>query len=66
MIAGDVNGDGYFNDRAFVFDPARTADTALASGDAIAARDRRAGGAGAVLRSSCNSSRRAPPVRRRG
>jgi hypothetical protein len=31
MIAGDVNGDGYFNDRAFVFDPARTADTALAS-----------------------------------
>src|SRR5262249_5410718 len=32
MIAGDVNGDGYLNDRAFVFDPARTADTALASG----------------------------------
>ncbi|MEO7082970.1 MAG: carboxypeptidase-like regulatory domain-containing protein [Gemmatimonadaceae bacterium] len=31
MIAGDVNGDGYFNDRAFIFDPARTADTALAS-----------------------------------
>ena len=30
MIAGDVNGDGYFNDRAFVFDPSRTADTALA------------------------------------
>jgi hypothetical protein len=22
MISGDVNGDGYFNDRAFVFDPA--------------------------------------------
>lgn len=32
MIAGDINGDGYLNDRAFVFDPARTADTALASG----------------------------------
>jgi hypothetical protein len=30
MIAGDVNGDGYFNDRAFVFDPSRTTDTALA------------------------------------
>ncbi len=30
-IAGDVNGDGYSNDRAFVFDPAHTADTALAS-----------------------------------
>jgi len=32
MIAGDINGDGYLNDRAFVFDPARTADPALASG----------------------------------
>lgn len=32
MIAGDVNGDGYWNDRAFVFDPARTTDTALAAG----------------------------------
>jgi hypothetical protein len=31
MVAGDVNGDGYFNDRAFVFDPSRTADTALAT-----------------------------------
>src|SRR5207248_274741 len=30
MVAGDVNGDGYFNDRAFIFDPSRTADTALA------------------------------------
>ncbi len=28
MIAGDVNGDGYLNDRAFVFDPARTATPA--------------------------------------
>ena len=32
QIAGDVNGDGYANDRAFVFDPARTADPALAAG----------------------------------
>ena len=30
-VAGDVNGDGYANDRAFIFDPARSADTALAS-----------------------------------
>jgi len=32
IISGDMNGDGYANDRAFIFDPARTADTALASG----------------------------------
>lgn len=31
MIGGDVNGDGYLNDRAFVFDPRTTTDTALAS-----------------------------------
>ncbi len=31
MIAGDVNGDGYSNDRAFVFDPANAADPSLAS-----------------------------------
>jgi hypothetical protein len=31
-IGGDVNGDGYSNDRAFVFDPAQTADRALADG----------------------------------
>ena len=30
-IAGDVNGDGYSNDRAFIFDPAHTADSALAA-----------------------------------
>lgn len=29
-IAGDINGDGYANDRAFVFDPDATADPALA------------------------------------
>lgn len=31
-ISGDVNGDGYSNDRAFVFNPAATTDAALASG----------------------------------
>jgi hypothetical protein len=31
MIAGDVNGDGYANDRAFIFSPTVT-DTAIASG----------------------------------
>src|SRR3954465_5921855 len=31
VVAGDVNGDGYANDRAFVYDPAKTADPALAS-----------------------------------
>jgi len=31
MIAGDVNGDGYLNDRAFVFSPSASGDTALAS-----------------------------------
>jgi hypothetical protein len=31
MVIGDVNGDGYSNDRAFIFDPANTADAALAS-----------------------------------
>ena len=30
-IAGDVNGDGYSNDRAFIYDPATTADPALAT-----------------------------------
>jgi len=31
-IAGDVNGDGYSNDRAFIFNPGGTADAALAAG----------------------------------
>ncbi len=31
MIAGDINGDGYFNDRAFVFDPATAGDPAVAA-----------------------------------
>jgi hypothetical protein len=32
MVAGDINGDGYSNDRAFVFSPSVTADTAIANG----------------------------------
>src|SRR6185312_11601540 len=32
MVRTDVNGDGIANDRAFVFDPARTTDLTLASG----------------------------------
>jgi len=31
-VSGDVNGDGVYNDLAFVFDPAHTADTAVANG----------------------------------
>jgi hypothetical protein len=31
LVAGDINGDGFANDRAFVFDPAR-ADTGIARG----------------------------------
>jgi hypothetical protein len=30
-VAGDINGDGYSNDRAFIFDPSATADPALAA-----------------------------------
>ena len=32
LVGGDVNGDGSFNDRAYLFNPATTADTALANG----------------------------------
>jgi hypothetical protein len=32
MVAGDINGDGYANDRAFLFAPAATGDTAIAAG----------------------------------
>src|SRR5262249_48011964 len=32
MVAGDVNGDGYGNDRAFIYDPNAVPDSALASG----------------------------------
>jgi hypothetical protein len=31
MIAGDVNGDGFQNDRAFIFDPHNTSDPTLSS-----------------------------------
>jgi hypothetical protein len=31
LVAGDINGDGYFNDRAFIYNPATTADPALAA-----------------------------------
>ncbi len=31
VVAGDVNGDGYSNDRAFVFDPATATDPAVAT-----------------------------------
>jgi hypothetical protein len=32
LVASDINADGSRNDRAFIFDPALTTDTALASG----------------------------------
>jgi hypothetical protein len=32
MVGGDINGDGSSNDRAFIFDPKTTTDTALANG----------------------------------
>lgn len=32
MVSGDVNGDGYNNDRAFIYNPTATPDTALAAG----------------------------------
>jgi hypothetical protein len=31
LVQGDVNGDGYANDRAFIYDPAHMADPALAA-----------------------------------
>jgi len=31
-VRGDINGDGIQNDRAFVFDPAKTSDSTLAAG----------------------------------
>ena len=32
MVAGDINGDGYANDRAFVFSPLSASDPTVASG----------------------------------
>jgi hypothetical protein len=31
MVSGDVNGDGYNNDRAFIYDPSKAADPTLAA-----------------------------------
>lgn len=31
LVAGDVNGDGFVNDRAYVFDPAYSADSSVAN-----------------------------------
>ena len=31
MVSGDINGDGYNNDRAFIYNPTKTADPALAA-----------------------------------
>jgi len=32
VVAGDINGDGYFNDRAFIYSPTTAADPSLADG----------------------------------
>jgi hypothetical protein len=32
LVGGDINGDGYANDRAYIFDPRTAADTSLARG----------------------------------
>jgi hypothetical protein len=32
LVGGDINGDGSYNDRAFIFNPALTGDTALSNG----------------------------------
>src|SRR5260370_42091164 len=32
IVGSDINGDGEKNDRAFIFNPALTADTAIANG----------------------------------
>ncbi len=45
LVGSDINGDGARNDRAFVFDPATTVDTAVAQGMA-----RLLGGAPAAVR----------------
>jgi hypothetical protein len=31
LVSGDINGDGYSNDRAFIYNPAETADPVLAA-----------------------------------
>ncbi|MEP6493384.1 MAG: carboxypeptidase-like regulatory domain-containing protein [bacterium] len=32
LVSDDINGDGYSNDRAFIFDPKKTSDPTLAAG----------------------------------
>ena len=32
VVAGDINGDGYSNDRAFIYSPATAGDSALSAG----------------------------------
>src|SRR5213075_3396945 len=32
LVAGDINGDGYFNDRAFIYPTTTTADSATKAG----------------------------------
>ena len=54
MVASDVNGDGYANDRAFILDPAHAtgADASLASGMAALLAARRRSACAAVSTSS--------------
>jgi hypothetical protein len=61
VVAGDVNGDGYNNDRAFIYNPATTADPQLAA-QMQALLDKASGGArdcllkqlgGLAARNSC-------------
>ena len=40
IIQGDVNGDGYANDRAFIYDPTDTADPCARERHAVIARQR--------------------------
>lgn len=54
MVAGDVNGDGAANDRAFVWSPSTAPDSAVRSGMA-ALLDRAPGGARACLRRQLGS-----------
>jgi hypothetical protein len=32
LVSGDINGDGYSNDRAFIYDPSKTTDATIAAG----------------------------------
>ncbi|HEY1952228.1 MAG TPA: TonB-dependent receptor [Gemmatimonadaceae bacterium] len=54
VVAGDINGDGYANDRAFIFNPATTADAALAAQMQSLLNSSR-GGAADCLRSQLGS-----------